>query len=414
MTALRDYFELVKTYPRFLLFGMLHMFFSSPGQSYTVAIFVPALAASFGLGSSGFGLLYSTATLISACLIPFFGALLDRVNLRVYSICVGLLMAAGGIVTATAPNIPILFIGILALRFSGQGLMTQIAGVSTTRFFSEQRGKALAIIGLGFAFGIAALPMALAHLITAIGWQKTMMVVSGSILLIFMPISLGLLKKTDRFQHPPQTDLDTTDESNQTWTRRDVLKTPFFYFALPLALLIPFVSTGLIIHIGRIAEYKGWTMEWVAACFVVSAVVGRLGSFIMGPIVDRFTARRLFPYILIPYAFGLTVVALAKSPLAVVIWFSLSGLSAGFMIVTMSVLWAEIFGVRSLGTVTSLVASITVFASALSPFLFGWLLDHGTPVPALILASVALVVCCTFVAFMAPAPGERRVYSSAD
>ena len=64
---------MLRNYPRFLLFGMLHMFFSSPGQSFSVAVFVPSFTAAFGLTASGFGLQYSTATLVSACLLPFFG-----------------------------------------------------------------------------------------------------------------------------------------------------------------------------------------------------------------------------------------------------------------------------------------------------------------------------------------------------
>jgi hypothetical protein len=38
----------------------------------------------------------------------------------------------------------------------------------------------------------------------------------------------------------------------------------------------PFFSTGLIIHLGKIAEHKGWSLEWTASCFVASAVMGRV------------------------------------------------------------------------------------------------------------------------------------------
>ena len=75
-----------------------------------------------------FGLLYSTATLLSGCLLPFFGPLIDRVNLRGYSVAVGLLMVAALLATAFAPALIVLFLGVLGLRFSGQGLMTQIGG----------------------------------------------------------------------------------------------------------------------------------------------------------------------------------------------------------------------------------------------------------------------------------------------
>ncbi len=59
--------------------------------------------------------------------------------------------------------------------------MTQIGGVSTTRFFGSQRGKALAIVGLGFSFALALFPMTLAHLIARIGWQQTLMLMAASV-----------------------------------------------------------------------------------------------------------------------------------------------------------------------------------------------------------------------------------------
>jgi MFS family permease len=108
---IRDYLRLIAEYPRFLTFGALHFFFSSPGQSYSLGVFGPAISGAFALGSTQFGLLYSTATLLSAGLLPLVGPLIDRVNLRIYSAVVGLLMVAALLVTAGAPSIAVLFLG---------------------------------------------------------------------------------------------------------------------------------------------------------------------------------------------------------------------------------------------------------------------------------------------------------------
>jgi MFS family permease len=183
-----------------------------------------------------------------------------------------------------------------------------------------------------------------------------------------------------------------------------VLGNPFFYFAVPVTLLIPFFSTGLIIHLGVIAEHKGWSLEWVASCFIASAVTGRVSSFCMGPLVDRFTARRLFPFALVPYAFALTVLMQSTHPYAALVWLGMAGLSFGAVSVTMPALWAEVFGVASLGAISSVVGSAGVFATALSPALFGWLLDGGLDVDLLVLGGVLLAVLVSLVALIAPAP----------
>jgi MFS family permease len=403
---IRDYLRLIAEYPRFLTFGGLHFFFSSPGQSYSLGVFGPAISAAFLLGSTEFGLLYSGATLVSAGLLPLFGPVIDRFNLRVVSAAVGFAMIVALLVTSLAPSILILFLGILGLRLSGQGLMTQIGGVATSRFFGGRRGKALAITGIGFALGTAVFPLTVAFLIERFGWQQALVILAASVLFVFLSMSVGLLRRTDSFQHPPAISGGDGTTDPQRWRRRDVLRRPFFYFAIPLALLPPFYGTGLVIHLGRVVEHKGWDMTWVASCFVVSAVLGRLGSFCMGPLVDRFTARRLYPWVLVPYAAALTVLMSSTNPWAAPVWLGLGGLSFGLMGVAMGSLWAEVFGVHSLGAITSLASASGVFASALSPVLFGWLLDRGITVDQLVLSGVVLTGFVTLLAYLAPSPNR--------
>ncbi len=401
---IRDYVRLIAEYPRFLAFSTLHMFFSSPGQSFALGVFGPAISAAFVLGSTEFGLLYSTATLVSASLLSLFGPLIDRVNLRIYSAAVGLLMVAALLVTAYAPSTVVLFVGVLGLRLSGQGLMTQIGGVSTSRFFGDRRGKALAVVGTGFALGTAIFPLTLAFLIERFGWQQTLILLAGLVLLVFHSTSFGLLRRTDRFQDPVAP--HDAEGGHGSWRRRDVLRQPFFYFAIPVLLLPPFYGTGLVIHLGRLVEYKGWDMKWVASCFIVSAVLGRLGSFCMGPLVERFTARRLYPNFMPPYTIALSVLMTSTHPMAAPVWLGLGGLCFGCHGVAMSSLWAEVFGVRSLGAIGSLASASAVFASALSPVLFGWLLDAGFTIDDLVFSGVVTTVGVSILAHFAPLPGR--------
>ena len=405
---IRDYLKLITRYPRFLAFGGLHMFFSSPGQSYSLGVFGPAISAAFAMSSTEFGALYSTATLLSAGLLPLFGPVIDRVNLRVFSAGVGLAMVGALLVTAAAPSLGVLFVGVLGLRLSGQGLMTQIGGVSTSRFFGDQRGKALALVGTGFALGMALFPVTLAFLIERFGWQQSLVILAAFVLLVFVTGSVSLLRTTDRFQHPPGA-TDATGAEAERWRRRDVLRQPFIWFAMPIFLLPPFYGTGFVIHLGRVVEHKGWDMTFVASCFFVSAVLGRVASFGMGPLVDRFTARRLYPWVLVPYGIGLTFLMTSTSPWAAVVWLGGGGFSFGLMGVAIGSLWAEVFGVRSLGAITSLSSASGVLASALSPVLFGWLLDRGFTIDHLALSAVLMVGVVTLLAYLAPLPDRARI-----
>lgn len=61
------------------------------------------------------------------------------------------------------------------------------------------------------------------------------------------------------------------------------------------------------------------------------------------------------------------------------IYLALAGLGQGVSGPTMTAVWAEIFGVESLGATKGTVATLGVFATALGSVLLGALLESGVP-----------------------------------
>tara|TARA_B100001123_G_scaffold440280_1_gene578987 strand:- start:279 stop:560 length:282 start_codon:yes stop_codon:yes gene_type:complete len=55
----------------------------------------------------------------------------------------------------------------------------------------------------------------------------------------------------------------------------------------------------------------------------------------------------------------------------------LLGITNGLTNVLLSSLWAEIYGVRYLGSIKALTGSLMVFSTALATAVFGWLIDIG-------------------------------------
>ena len=71
------------------------------------------------------------------------------------------------------------------------------------------------------------------------------------------------------------------------------------------------------------------------------------------------------------------------------------GLNFGITIPFIGTLWAEIYGVESLGTVKALLHAGSVFASALSPLVFGYLIDWGFGIPTIVIISIFLIMFST-------------------
>jgi len=74
---------------------------------------------------------------------------------------------------------------------------------------------------------------------------------------------------------------------------------------------------------------------------------------------------------------------------------SLLGLTLGITPPFIGSLWAEIYGLESLGTVKALLHACSVFASALAPVVFGYMIDFGLGIFTISIMSLAIIIFST-------------------
>jgi len=289
--------------------------------------------------------------------------------------------------------IPILFVGLYFLRLGFQGLLTHTTHTVMARYFVLNRGKALSIANLGYPIGEAFLPLVGAIVIASIGWRLSWVVVALLILCIMLPIVLWLLSNIPADPKEIQTadGMSTLSEDEIRWTRRLVIRDPRFYKILPLFIASPFLLTGLFLFQVSLAEYKGWTIELIATSFIMFATGRTLFSLIGGPLIDRFSAKKLFPYMLLPSALGLIAISFTAHPWVAFFYMLMLGMGEGLASGIKTALWAEIYGVRSLGAIRSLMSFVLIFGTAISPFLFGYLIDLGISFDQITLGSVVYI-----------------------
>ena len=83
---LKDYFQFARNNRHFLLFGLLTAFFGNYGQSFFIAWFGQSFQDSFNLSNTEYGMIYSSATLVSGFIILWVGALLDKTPLKRFTL----------------------------------------------------------------------------------------------------------------------------------------------------------------------------------------------------------------------------------------------------------------------------------------------------------------------------------------
>lgn len=131
-------------------------------------------------------------------------------------------------------------------------------------------------------------------------------------------------------------------------------------------------------------------------------------GFAAGPLVDRVGALCVMPAFLLPLSAGLLALGLVDAPAAAPAFMALAGITAGINNVVATAVWVELYGEGSLGRTRSLAASVMVFSTALSPALFGVLLDLGTGFATLLLGCAAGAAAASLMALLAVLPPGRR------
>jgi len=368
--------RLIRSEWQLLLFGFLMTFWSSPGQTFLISLFSGEIRAELDLSDGEFAGIYSLATLASAILVIWSGALVDRIDLKKLSLWVVFGLAAGCGLMSISDSVLTLLLSLFVLRQLGQGLMFIISSTAMVRYLDEHKGKASALASIGYAVSEAVMPGLLVALLLWVGWRQSWQV-AAVLLIIFMVPAILYLLRDHRQRHSDylnRLDDDGGDHSNDAgrtyrrrqWTRAEVLRDRYFYLFAPGLMSQPLMFTGFIFHQVHLVESKGWPLLGWATLFSLYAVVSVATKLVCGPLIDRFGAIRMIPLVALPMGLGLVILALADSLAWGGVFLVLTGITVGFQSTTVAPFWSEMYGSQHLGAIKSLGAAAMVFCTALS------------------------------------------------
>ena len=222
------------------------------------------------------------------------------------------------------------------------------------------------------------------------------------------PAAVAAVFPLPRVPHLPAV---TLHNPRRQWTRAEVLRDPRFYLICIAVTAPSFITTGLFFHQAHLAEAKGWTMAWMASSFVAYTVGAISSNLAFGPLIDRFGARRLLPYYLYPQVITCLTIMCFDHPLSAISLTLFLGLTSGSSQTLVGAVWPEFYGVLHLGAIRAMVISMSVGASALSPFILGWLIDRGATMEAIaagLLVYLATAIGVIMLAMTLPVPVIKK------
>ena len=375
-----------------IIFGFIFTFFSSFGQSFFLGIFNSSIRNELSISHGQFGAIYASATLFSSFLLIWLGKKIDDINISKFAFLVILLLSFSCFFFSKISSVTLLFFAIFLMRFSGQGMMSHTATTTISRYFTKSRGKALSAGWFGLSTAEFILPVLMIYLLTIIDWKNIWIAISIFVI-VFLPMISHFLVKNLNFESREIIKKETFKEVNvKQWKRIEVIKDSRFYIICANMLAMPWIATGIFVYQSYITDSKLWSTYTIPKAFMVYSITSIITLFSSGFLVDKFTSRKLIPAMNIPLLFAMIVLFYFQNEIYAYFFLGLIGVSNGLANVLGSSTWAEIYGVKYIGSIRALTIALMVFSTAFGTAVFGILIDYGFSIERIAFISGAYII----------------------
>ncbi|WP_208560076.1 MFS transporter [Marinilactibacillus kalidii] len=401
----------------------LCLFFNSPGQTFSVSIFIDYYIQEFGWSRSQISSFYSIATLVSGLSMPFVGNLIDKKGHRT-SIGIVAFLFGLTLIWMSQVNAPwMILIGFLFIRMFGQGAMSLIPSVLIPQWFDKKKGRAFSFVTIGAVLGSATFPPLNHFLIQSRGLTFAWLFWAVALLFIMLPIGLIFVKNRPEDMGQVidgQLSVSIEDEKDNklsdaihppdvSWTLQEAKQTRSFWLMLFVSIVPSLVNTAFTFHMVSIISEKGHDAALAAYLLSTIAVTQMIMTFAAGYVLEKVKVNIVKSLNFVLYFGILLLLNFSEQPALLFVFAVLQGSFVAFDSVSTNVLWPDYFGRVHLGKIRGLAMSAMVIGSALGPLPFGIAYDifggyHEVLLLVLILPALASVAC-----FLSPAPTREHL-----
>ena len=426
-------FSIVKKVPFFygwiiLPVAAFALFMSGPGQTYTISIFVDPMIAELGWSRTIVSGLYTAGSLTAGAFMILAGRLLDRYGARIMLTAVAALFGLAALWMSQVNSQVELYLGLAALRALGQGAIGLFSTTLIATWFAEKRGKTVAVGAAGMACSQSIFPVVTQRLINSIGWRNTWATLGFSLWsLLLIPVAFFTRRSPESIGQLPDgikknTSGDIPGKQGKvakieaSFTLQQARRTHAFWLLLISGISVPMLSTGLFFNHVSVMGSMGISPEIAASVYIVIGPLVLLGAFTSGFMADRVANRYLLAAVQLMIVGSMLWVFTISSTWQALIYGVLMGFTIGFSSNVNTVIWANYFGRRWLGSIRGVAVTCMVAASALGPLPFGYLFDRTGSYSLAILISLSLPLICLITSLMAKPPlvdmMDKDIYDS--
>lgn len=336
----------------------------------------------------------STAFFITGLFGMLVGRLNDRFGPRMLMTIGAIFLGLGFSLTSQVSTLFQLYLMFGVVFGIGLSAVEIIALTTVARWFALNRGKMTGLVKVGTGAGQLTIPVLASFLIAATGFQNAFIIMGIFAAVLLIAISQFLYRDPDIYDAGASGSTRPSDPAariSATATRpiqtvqpiqtagidfSAALKSPKLWLLCLSYMLTTFCLMSIMIHIVPYGRDMGISPHRAAGILAAIGAISMAGRFAGGLLIDKTGSK---PIMII--CFILLLTALLWLTRADTLWemyaFAMVyGIAHGGFFTAISPMVAELFGIRSHGSVFSIAVFFGTTGGALGPFVTGLLFDR--------------------------------------
>jgi sugar phosphate permease len=364
---------------------------SSPLNAGVFSFFVTPMREELGWSLAAISWGFTLRMAVAGISGPVVGILLDNYGARVLGAAAGLLAGLTVIGLSMVDSLLAFYLLFTISGLAGFGAPTGqlLSTVPVSKWFQVNRGRALAIAGVGLPLGTTIFIPLVAYVIDEFGWRTAWAMGGGLVIALTVPLSLLFMRKDPESMglHPDGfgsaasvarlvrktgSAVATTDD----WTAKQALRNRVFWMVLMATAASSLVLPGTVVYRVSYWEHVGLSTSEIALATVMDPLTVTVTGLIVGLLAERVETRYLGLIGGLLVAASMLWMVFARDSFFFLAMYNITwGVGMGFNITVANIVWPNYFGRRYLGTIRGMIFPVAVGASAISAPLFAVLLD---------------------------------------
>jgi MFS family permease len=388
------------------------------GTMFSSGVFLIPLQEEFGWTRSEISLA-SLLNWITFGLFSFLcGTLSDRIGTRRVVVFGGVMLGLGLTLSGLTRQLWHLYLTFGLLGGAGVGAFYVPLSATATRWFSSNRGLALAIVSGGNGTGILVIAPLARYLITTYDWASAFMAMGVLSWVIILPAALLVRNSPAEMGYQAYgagDDVDVKPAARRVapdageMSGREAMRAPALWLIALTHFCCCAAHSGPIFHMASFAIDMGIPEMAAATLLGLSGLISIAGRVGTGVIADRIGAKTTLIALL-----GLQALGIVSYLWAGPLWTFLAlavvfGVGYGGVMPLYAILTRQYFGARVMGTMYGAVFGVSAVGMGMGSYLGGFFFDLSGAYTGLYVVSFLLGVSAIILGFGLRPPRMRAI-----